>query len=117
MFMVLFLSSQPQALTKLERRVVGEWDGGSDWTLHYDADHTFRTSDDQFVGTWRVDSGRLHLRYWRPYDWDGSIRDHAERLFEGQPVNQEAWAMALADDNATMNLSLPGDSMALTRAD
>jgi hypothetical protein len=77
------LSRPPAPLTAVEKRLVGDWSqvdlpgGETLCDITFGADRTFHANDGQFVGHWRINSGRLHVRYysadWREH-WFDAVR-------------------------------------------
>lgn len=64
----------PAPLTATEKRLVGNWnkmhlpDDGDSSDMVFLADRTFHANHGQFVGTWWISTGQLHIKY-HSDDW------------------------------------------------
>lgn len=108
-----FTSDEP--LTAEEQLLVGEWsDGTSEITRGFHADRTISTSDNQYVGRWRIEDGKLKVVAWELIELPRSLSlssiqlswNSMQRHFEEE---QYSWQIDFLDDGRTMTLNHPVD--------
>jgi hypothetical protein len=111
----LFLVSDTQSpLSPIESRLVGEWSADPhEYTRSFLPDRTFSTSGGQFSGVWRIDEGRLTVRYWPPpelphgYDFSTTL----QWLRRPGKTYTCTWDIEFADGNQQHSLSQPIDDL------
>ncbi len=115
----LFLvSGNGSALSPLESRLVGEWSSNplDNFTRTYSPDRTFSTSNEQFVGNWRINDGKLTVTYWQDFKLPRSIsRASFELSFESLRRSRKkticSWQIQFSDDSHQHSLSHPVDEL------
>ncbi len=100
-------SSVSQPLSPIEARLVGKWyDKEPDDTRNFLPDRTFSTSSGQFVGTWRINDGRLTVTYWQPYERPSDYTISAViHSFTRTRETTISWEIEFADDSQTHTIS------------
>jgi hypothetical protein len=103
----------PAPLTTTERRLVGDWtqvelpgeEVLSDMT--FSADRTFRSNDGQFVGSWWITHGQVHVKY-SSSDW-GEHWLNPAMLWNHARRHAVAWDIRFVGDHGRVELAKHGE--------
>lgn len=103
----------PAPLTATEKRLVGNWnkmhlpDDGDSSDMVFLADRTFHANHGQFVGTWWISTGQLHIKY-HSDDWRENWSNwHPIRLWEALQSDEATASTRFVDDDR-VELAEPG---------